>query len=419
MPSTTNKKSVLIVGAGPAGLAAAKIFKQHDYLVSVYEMADRVGGIWRDKHGGPGDKCSPEMRTNLSRFTVAFSDFPWRSIDREYPEPDAKVLTNLPMFPKAWQVGRYLEAYAKTSGIAENILLRRRVIKAFLQEDDTWEVASEDSSGQVHSHKYDRLIVASGFFNKPARSFNPTPSRDHPHIQHSSKFRSLSELAASAGNVVVIGGGISGSEAAAQAAFQISNAKNSPSKVKPIHSGSQVYHIVNRPFYCLQRYLPQDPQTSDGEYNPAPKFLPIDLILYNLSRRGTGEISAAITTVPPEKAQKGHEFLRANLGGDQSDVARPELVYKAEQTQHPGYTGITDTYMEFVRSGLIIPVRGWVENVRQQANGERLDINLQQYEPWYHGADKEATVWIDILTGCRDMLTYRRAKSQSAMRLES
>ncbi|KAI0586917.1 Pyr-redox-3 multi-domain protein [Pyrenophora tritici-repentis] len=387
--ASTTQKSVLIVGAGPAGLAAAKIFKQNNYLVSVYEKADRVGGIWRDKHGGPGDKCCPEMRTNLSRFTVAFSDFSWRSIDREIPESAPNAPINPPMFPKAWQVGRYLEAYAKMSGIAENVLLQRHVVNASLQEDNTWKIVSEDGSGQVHSDTFDRLIVASGFFNRPARSFDPTASRDHPHIQHSSKFRGLSELATSAGNVVVIGGGISGSEAAAQAAFQISNAKHSPSKVKPVHSRSQIYHIVNRPFYCLHRYLPQDPQASGEGFNPAPKFLPIDLILYNLSRRGAGEISAAITTIPPEKAQKGHDFLRASLGGDQSDVGRPELVYKEEQTQHPGYTGITDTYMEFVRSGIIVPVRGWVENVKQQANGELLDINLQQYEPWYHATDNE------------------------------
>ncbi|RMZ73907.1 FMO1 Flavin-containing monooxygenase [Pyrenophora seminiperda CCB06] len=388
--ASTTKKSVLIVGAGPAGLVAANVFKQNEYLVSIYETEDRVGGIWRGEHGGPGDKCSPDMRTNLSRFTVAFSDFSWRSIDKESLETAANASINPPIFPKAWQVGRYLEMYAKTSGVAENVFLQRRVVNASLREDNTWKVVSEDGTGQVHSNIFDRLIVASGFFNKPARSFDPTPSRDHPHIQHSSKFRHLSELAASAGNVVVIGGGISGSEAAAQAAFQISNAKNSPSKVKPLHSDSQVYHVVNRPFYCLHRYLPQDPQTPDGEFNPSPKFLPIDLVLYNLSRRGSGEISAAITLVLPERAQQIHEFLRRSLGGDQSDVGRPELVYKEDQTQYPGYTGITDTYMEFVRSGIIVPVRGWVENVSQQADGELLDISLQQYEPWYYTSDKEA-----------------------------
>jgi hypothetical protein len=130
----------------------------------------------------------------------------------------------------------------------------------------------------------------------------------------------------------------------------------------------------------------------DGNFNAAPKFLPLDLILYNLSRRGGGEISAAISTVPPEKAKKGHEFLRSVLGGDQSDIGSQKLVYMEDQMQYPGYTGITDTYTEFVRSGIIVPVKGWVEQVKQQSNGSSFDISLKQYEPWYHAPSMEAAV---------------------------
>ncbi|CAG5174732.1 uncharacterized protein ALTATR162_LOCUS10902 [Alternaria atra] len=294
------------------------------------------------------------------------------------------------MFPRAWQVGRYLETYAKIFGITENLLLGKRVINASLQEDNTWKVISDDGAGQLDTRTFDRLIVASGFFNKPASTFDFTPSKNLSTIQHSSNFRSLSELTSSPGKVVVIGGGISGSEAAAQAAFQISNAKHSPSQTTSAHAHSRVFHIINRPFYCLPRYLPQDPQSQDGNFKPAPKFLPLDLMLYNLSRRGDGEIAAAITTVPPEKAQKGHEFLRASIGCGQSGEGYPELAYTASQTQHPGYTGITDTYMEFVRSGIIVPVRGWVKDVAQADDRSFLDVSLQQYEPWYHGPGKEA-----------------------------
>jgi hypothetical protein len=389
MAQPTMTKSVLIVGAGPAGLVAAKTFKQYGYTVSVYDAADRVGGMWRDDRGGPGDKCSPHMRTNLSRFTVAFPDLSWTSVDLSGGNgstPDC-----LPMFPQAWQVGRYLETYAKEFDITPCLSLRRRVVNAFLEEDQTWKVISEDGSGEPETRTFDHLTVASGFFNKPAHTFDPSPTKDLPNIQHSSRFRYLPELTSSSGKIVVIGGGISGSEAAAQAAFQISNAKHAPSKTKSAHALSKVYHIINRPFYCLPRYLPQNPQTSDGDVNPAPKFHPLDLVMYNLSRRGGGEILASITTVPPEKARKGHEFLRTVSGGDQSDVGHSELVYQDSQMQYPAYTSITDTYLEFVRSGVIIPVKGWVEGVTQKGAGDRFDIHLKQYDPWYHAPNKEAT----------------------------
>jgi hypothetical protein len=312
-------------------------------------------------------------------------------------------------------VGRYLEAYAKGFGITDNLLLGKRVVQASLQEDRTWKVISDDGTGQLDSRTFDRLIVASGFFNKPAGTFDPTPSSSLPNIQHSSKFRSLSELTSSPGKVAVIGGGISGSEAAAQAAFQISNAKYAPSEKTSTHAESRVFHIINRPFYCLPRHLPQDPQDQDGNFNPAPRFLPLDLVLYNLSRRGNGEISAAISTVPPEKANKGHEFLRASIGYDLSDVGHAELAYAPSQTQHPGYTGITDTYMEFVRSGIIVPVRGWVDSVAQASDGVSLDIGLKQYEPWYHGSGKEpmVTTLLLIPVVTKILIAYR-ARARSA-----
>ena len=95
-------KTVCIVGAGPAGLVAAKTFVQHgNFVVTVYEAADRVGGMWRGKLGEHGDKCSPDMRTNGSKFTIAFADLSWSSVDLSDPETGPS-----PVFPKASQVGQ-------------------------------------------------------------------------------------------------------------------------------------------------------------------------------------------------------------------------------------------------------------------------------------------------------------------------
>jgi hypothetical protein len=61
----------------------------------------------------------PYMRTNLSRFTVAFSDLSWES---------ALSCADIPMFPQARQVGQYLAAYSSLY-IPEDILrLGHRVV---------------------------------------------------------------------------------------------------------------------------------------------------------------------------------------------------------------------------------------------------------------------------------------------------
>jgi thioredoxin reductase len=384
-------KSVCIIGAGPAGLVAAKTFLQKGgYCVTVFEASDRAGGMWRAQSGEYGEKCSPEMRTNLSRFTVAFSDLSWASVDLSDPVTGATSPSALPIFPKAWQVGRYLAQYARKFDVDARIKYNHRVLNAkYLDNSRGWEIRCLDSMTDQHSTQhFDYLIVASGFFDRPISSFGSLVVGSK-NFQHSSRFRSLSTLTGKAGRIVVIGGGISGSEAAAHAALQISSAKYSPRKGKSDHSNSTIYHIFNRPFYCLPRYIPQSSSSSDQ----APRFLPLDLVLYNLSRRGGGEISAAISTVPAEKAEKGHQFMRSVIGGDQGDIGRSELAHTQSHTQFPGYTGITDTYSEFVRSGIIVPVRGWVENVESEER-ECFSIIIKPKAPW--AEDLEADVGVHL-----------------------
>lgn len=71
-------------------------------------------------------------------------------------------------------------------------------------------------------------------------------------------------------------------------------------------------------------------------------------------------------------------------------------MHAADQMRYPGYCGITDTYLEFVRSGLIVPVQGWVERVEQKNDCDSFDIALQHNEPW----SKEA--------GVREQLTMHQ-----------
>jgi hypothetical protein len=83
------------------------------------------------------------------------------------------------------------------------------------------------------------------------------------------------------------------------------------------------------------------PSTQRLTVDRAPLFLPLDLVLYSLDRRGEGPIFASNDLVSSE-AIKGHERIRA-LVGDQHETGRPELVYKPEETQYPAIAGVSDT----------------------------------------------------------------------------
>ena len=103
-------------GAGPSGLVTAKTllrnFPNGTFLPTVFDSRHEVGGLWPNNPDGskilgnddqPGT-LDPSMRTNLSRFTVAFSDLSWESVMGS---------SDVPMFPQAWEVGQYLAAYTK------------------------------------------------------------------------------------------------------------------------------------------------------------------------------------------------------------------------------------------------------------------------------------------------------------------
>ncbi|KAF2112326.1 hypothetical protein BDV96DRAFT_649124 [Lophiotrema nucula] len=428
--SQNTVKSILVVGAGPAGLVTAKTFLHHPattskFNVTIFEAAERVGGMWRATADEEGDKCSPHMRTNLSRFTVAFSDLPWQDVKladmHGFSKPD-----HPPMFPKAHQVGQYLDAYAKKYIRSEVLVLNRKVTATKLSSRSNtnariWEVASFDCvAKEEHNDTFDYIIVASGFFDRASGHYGGLDPAVEPRILHSSKFREVNQLVQLPGDIVVVGGGISGSEAAATAAGQLADARYKPSEEEhPAWTASKIYHIANRPFYCLPRYLPIDPyDASIQSYNLSPYFLPLDLVLYNLSRRGDGPIHAANGQVPPEKAKKAHDYIRSLAGGDQRDVAGFHLASKPNQTELPAFTGISDTYMEFVRSGVIVPVRGRATAVRQGANG-LLEVEAHQQEPWKL-TDKQLTILTGIAgvigaTGFQVHLDYLPSEVKQAL----
>lgn len=450
-------KTVLIVGAGPAGLVAAKTLLKrvgNPFRITVFEAAERVGGMWRAKKDEYGDRCSPSMRTNLSRFTVAFADLSWHDVDLG-PEDSHSKPGSPPMFPRAYQVGQYLEEYAKRFIPNGVISFNREVKHAKLNNEQPrkWIISSLDKTSQItHEDEFDYLIIASGFFDQPKNNvpvnnrsllnewlreqesvaWNDTSTEvienfgrklqlgRHPALkkQHSSRFRDLSSLSSNPGKIVVIGGGISGSEAAATAAFQISNAKHCPGQSKPSWADCEVYHLFQRPFYCLSRYLPQDPYNSAIQgFNLSPQFLPLDLVLYNLSRRGSETITASIGCVPPDKAKKGHDFIRSVIGGDQRNLGHSELVSKPWHTEFAPYTGISDYYAEFVRSGLIKPVYGRAKNIATD-QGQNA-VEYIQNGPWMPSTEVQGTIdqvaGIIEATGFYVQLNYLSTEVKTAL----
>ncbi|MEH0826506.1 MULTISPECIES: flavin-containing monooxygenase [unclassified Micromonospora] len=141
---------IAIVGAGFAGLSAAKVLRQSGFEVTVFEKAPDVGGVWSRTRRYPG------LRTQNNKGTYHLSDLP---MPAHYPE-----------WPTGEQVQQYLESYADKFGLHAVLRLSTEVLSAELVDDETaWLIASRptDLPDAVTLERYDHLVVANGIFSDP------------------------------------------------------------------------------------------------------------------------------------------------------------------------------------------------------------------------------------------------------------
>jgi len=368
------------------------------------------------------------MRTNLSKFTVAFSDSAW---DVDPDSGGSNCLVGeinggngvkkdefVGMFPLAWQVGNYLTRYSKKYIPDGTILFNSNVIRIEKSDDRTgsWLVSwskqktgggnTKDSKAdcpqspqsndnfngdeQVISDRFDKVVVALGFFSKPQRANIPGLTTDFPgKVLHSTQLDMLNDiLGDNAKNltsqgerakIVVIGGSLSGAEVAASLAMQLSNAEHSPNSPS-IENFSQyeIVHVASRSFWALPPFLPTNPirrrvgeqgGTSSGP-NPSPTFLPLDLCFYDLSKRLPDPVEELPAIPTKERSKISNEYFEMLVGGDQSELGDGSLGVRKEDFEKPTWVAISGEYSEFVRSGTIKVIKGRVTSAGTNNRGD-------------------------------------------------
>ncbi|KKA23214.1 Pyridine nucleotide-disulfide oxidoreductase [Rasamsonia emersonii CBS 393.64] len=420
-------KKVAIVG--PSGLVTAKtllhnIPNKGMFEPVVFDQKRAVGGLWCVHHPGQRKSfdgssasafISPSMRTNLSRFSVCFSDFSWEELlSSSSSSSSSSVLGHgdsdgPPMFPQAWQVGRYLDRYAERYIPREILRLGCRVVRTEwrkktlvndVDDDDghghghgNWMVewVEEGKTGQTakktHAERFDYLVVASGYFSCPYIPDIPGLEQFNDRVIHSSSLRDVEELMQklqlqpSGSKLVVVGGSLSGAEAASSLALHLSSSVHAPATSSGSSSrrwqGYSVHHISTRPFWAVPTCLPS---STPGE--TCGSFLPLDLVMYDLSRRPPGEVEYWFGPVPPQRSVSVNEYFKSLLGTDQSDIGDGSLAQNsAAAKERPPWVAVTDSYAEFVRSGDVRVTIGRVCAVHRSSRGPgTLQVQLSNGE---------------------------------------
>ena len=189
---------ICIVGAGFAGLSAAKVLTAFGHTVTVFEKEADVGGVWSASRRYPG------LTTQNVRSTYSLSDFPY---PKDYPE-----------WPSGEQVQRYMAAYVRQFGIGGFIQLSTEVLAARQDSAGRWQIDLRQGSAPgaaVKTEAFDYLIVANGIFSQPlvppypgAAEFTAAGGR----VCHTSEFKHLAD--AQSRHVLVVGYGKSSCDVA-------------------------------------------------------------------------------------------------------------------------------------------------------------------------------------------------------------
>jgi cation diffusion facilitator CzcD-associated flavoprotein CzcO len=173
---------VLIVGAGPAGLAAAGALAQLGVKALILER-DSVGSSWRGRYD--------RLRLNSSRWTSKL--------------PHSRYRRGTPLFPTREQVVRYLEEYAAQHGLE----VRTGISVERLERDaDGWKLETS-AAGTFGAPQ---VIVATGFEHTPVIPGWPGRERYRGRLLHAADYRNAESFRGA--DVLVVGPGCSGMEIA-------------------------------------------------------------------------------------------------------------------------------------------------------------------------------------------------------------
>ncbi|MCW3064222.1 MAG: NAD(P)/FAD-dependent oxidoreductase [Solirubrobacterales bacterium] len=138
--------SVLVIGAGVSGIAAAIRLQDAGIPYTVLERNDRVGGTWlENRYPGAG------VDTPSALYSFSFARHDWSKY-----------------FALRDELHGYLEGVAADHDVTPNIHFETEVVSAIYDEDaQGWTVTGRRADGSTETHRANVVISAVGGFTRP------------------------------------------------------------------------------------------------------------------------------------------------------------------------------------------------------------------------------------------------------------
>ena len=158
------KKKLAIIGGGPGGLAAARVFLANagdEFDIDLFTNDVNVGGIWYFPHGEdrPERVMYDHLETNLPKHIMQFKDVPFEPHWYKYPRRH-----------EVWvYLKRYYNQFIRDDKRV-NVHLSSEVVNvSYNSWGENWIVKVLDHAheGAGSNYIYDNVIVATGHFSTP------------------------------------------------------------------------------------------------------------------------------------------------------------------------------------------------------------------------------------------------------------
>lgn len=177
----TTSRHIAVIGAGAAGLVAARELRRQTHTVVVFERSHSIGGTWiytpdteSDQLGGVDRNRNilhgslyDSLRTNLPRECMGFLDYPFVGIEDHR------------RFPHHKEVLRYLQAFGRDFGIEKLVRFGTEVVGVEMGFHDKWIVKTRCVDDVIvgkqdplppHvavSEVYDGVVICNGHYTEP------------------------------------------------------------------------------------------------------------------------------------------------------------------------------------------------------------------------------------------------------------
>jgi hypothetical protein len=232
-------RAYALIGAGPMGLAMAKVLKEQGIPFQGFELHSDVGGLW--DIDAPHSTMYESAHLISSRTMTEFADFPMRSDVAEYPSHH--------------EMRRYFRDFARHFDLYRHYAFGCEVVSCqpLGQAGDGWQVTWRDADGAENSAVFAGVLIANGTLAEP--NIPAFKGRFEGELIHSAQYRSPRQFADK--RVLIVGAGNSGCDIAVDA----------------IHHGISCDISMRRGYYFVPKYVFGRPADTLGGAVPLPKWL--------------------------------------------------------------------------------------------------------------------------------------------------